>query len=217
MLKTKLKASAVTNLTDARYFAAWEVEWLGFCLDPQAENYIPPRDMKAMKEWVDGVKIVGEFDLQSAEEIRSAIDLLELDAIQVGPFTEVDTLMDLQSSVPVIKELIFSRDTSIETIESSLEQFAAHTAYFLFNFDKNGLSLEHLSAAGATISYTWLKEICEQYPVLLSISIAPEQLESLLSDVRLEGLNVVGGEEEKVGYKSFDELDELFEVLEVQI
>jgi len=40
-------------------------------------------------------------------------------------------------------------------------------------------------------------------------------LESLLTEVNPTGIVLRGGEEEKVGYKSYDELDVIFEWLEV--
>ena len=50
---------SITNLTDARYFSAWEVEWLGFNLSQGEENAISPLQVAAMREWVEGPKIVG--------------------------------------------------------------------------------------------------------------------------------------------------------------
>ncbi len=82
MLRTKVKASSVTNLTDARYFAAWEVYWLGFDLDPHSERHVSPTAFEAIREWVDGVEVTGEFNLQSPEEIREAVEVLRLDAVQ---------------------------------------------------------------------------------------------------------------------------------------
>jgi len=84
MLKLSVKASQITNLTDARYFAAREVEWLGFNLDTGSENAIPPQQISAIKEWVEGPKIVVEFGLQSPDEIKQAVDYFDLDAIQVA-------------------------------------------------------------------------------------------------------------------------------------
>ena len=42
-------------------------------------------------------------------------------------------------------------------------------------------------------------------------------LEEILNIPNLHGINVKGGEEEKVGVKSFDELDEFFEALEILV
>ena len=45
-----LKATAVMNLTDARYFAAKEVDYLGFNLEEGTEGYLDPMYMKAIRE-----------------------------------------------------------------------------------------------------------------------------------------------------------------------
>lgn len=209
MLKTKIKASAITNLTDARYFAAWDIEWMGFSLDPGSDHFVDPNTVHAIKEWVEGPQITGEFNLQSAADIQSLVENLNLDAIQVGPFTPVETLMELDTEVPVIKEIVFELATQASEVETILEAHAAQCAYFLFNFDSNGLGLNNLPVAAS-----WLQEMCAEYPILLSMADLNEQLGTILDDFQPAGLSVRGGEEEKVGYKSFDELDDLFEALE---
>jgi phosphoribosylanthranilate isomerase len=216
MLKTKVKASSITNLTDARYFAAWEVEWLGFNFDPMAEDYIQPQVMKAIKEWVDGVKIVGEFSMQPAEEIQEAIKLLELEAIQLSPFYTTEQVATLDVSVPIIQEIIISPEHSQEDILDTLESYHGLAQYFLLNFDKNGISWESIKN-GNFLSSSFVSSISETFPFIISIDVQAEEIDNLLEKVQPAGLNLKGGEEEKVGFKSFDELDDIFEALEVLI
>ena len=100
----KIKASSINNLTDARYFAAWNVEWLGFSLQAGSSNYTRPQDVKEIKEWLVGPKIVGEFGIgQSAEEIKTSVELLNLDAVQLNMFTENEIAKNLEG-LTVIKE-----------------------------------------------------------------------------------------------------------------
>ena len=61
MYNPQIKASQITNLTDARYFAAWGVEWLGFGLESGQDYFVTTAQMAAIKEWVEGPKMVGEF------------------------------------------------------------------------------------------------------------------------------------------------------------
>ncbi len=168
MLQTKVKASSMTNLTDARYFAAFEVEWLGFQLDPGSERYVQPQVAQAIREWVDGVKIVGEFGLQSAREIQTAADLLRLDAIQVGMFSEMETLADVNRRLPIIKEVVLESTTTAHELIEHLETFASSCAYFLLNFDKNGIAWKDLKNDLSAINFKSLQSICSVYPVLLS-------------------------------------------------
>ena len=158
MLKTQVKASAITSLTDARYFAAWEVKWLGFNLDANAENYIPPVNMKAIKEWVDGVEVVGEFGMQTAAEIQQAANLLEINTIQVGLFADVNLVQSLPD-LTIIKEIVVETSTSETELLDQIQDFAPYCAYFLLDFDKNGFSWGDLQS-GAVLSLELVKNIC---------------------------------------------------------
>jgi phosphoribosylanthranilate isomerase len=211
MLKTKVKASAVTNLTDARYFAAWEVEWLGFNLDTGAADYIPPANMEAIREWVDGVKILGEFNLQATDEILGAVDMLKLDAVQVGMFADLQTLKALhEAEVPVIQEMVVQDLSELNAIETQMKANEDQVQYFVLDFAKNNLKWADIQSN----AQGQLQELCGEFPILLSADFPSGQVEDVLETTAAAGISVRGGEEEKVGYKSFDELDDLFEALE---
>ncbi len=212
MLRTKVKASSVTNLTDARYFAAWETEWLGFNFNTGSEDYIQPNTMKAIKEWVDGVKIVGEFDLQEAEEILAAADMLELDAVQVGTFAGGSTLQALhEQEVPLIKEMVVQRPEELGAMKPQMQAQEEWVAYFLLDFHKNGIAWRGLQPE----QRDQLRALAESFPLLVSLDLSPDELNAFLDDIPVAGISLRGGAEEKVGYKSFDELDELFEAIEI--
>lgn len=213
MLRTNVKASSITNLTDARYFAAWDVEWMGFVLDPASDLYVSPQNVQAIREWIDGPRIVGEFNLQTAADIQAAIELLHLDAIQAGMFTSAETLTELQSGLPVIKEIILDRDRDEAFLREQLDEFAHLAAYFLLNFEKNGISWQQLKAE-SSFSLDTLRSICRHHVVYLGIDLDVASLDEVLDELQPHGLSLRGGEEEKTGYKSFDEIDEIFEALE---
>ena len=79
-----IKASRITSLTDARYFAAKEVDYLGFNLEEGTENYLDPMHMKAIREWVEGPKILGEFATATPHFAAEAAAFFELDAVQLN-------------------------------------------------------------------------------------------------------------------------------------
>jgi len=60
MPKIKIKASSITNLTDARYFAAMLVDYLGFQLDLSHDERINSEEFHGIKAWVEGPKIVAQ-------------------------------------------------------------------------------------------------------------------------------------------------------------
>ncbi len=212
MLKTKVKASSVANLTDARYFAAWEVEWLGFNLDSGADSCIRPELMKAIREWVDGVKIVGEFGLQAPEEIKAAIGELGLDAVQVGMFADLPALDSLGLGVPLIQEIVVESAEDMDAVAEQMGRNRASVDIFLLNFDKNGLRWSDLEAGHREK----LHALCREFQILLGIGLQSSDAAEVLGRIRPYGISVQGGAEEKVGFKSFDELDELFEAARVE-
>lgn len=213
MLKTKVKASAITNLTDARYFAAWEVAWMGFDLNPASDTFISPTQVLAVKEWIEGPKIVGEFGDQSTEEIEKLAVDLQLDAIQAGMNTPLETLLELDTDIPVIKEISVDRSLTPDELQSMLQDFSARVQLFLLDLTPGGWTPAGWQGADG-INESFIREIAGQYPIILSMDIPASDLEDLLDRLPLRGYAVRGGTEEKVGYKSFDDLDEIFEALE---
>lgn len=213
MLKTKIKASAVSNLTDARYFAAREVEWLGIPLGQDLENAVAPVAAKAFIEWVDGVKIVGEFGFAEAATIRELHGQLRFDAVQVGMFTPLEEVARLDG-LTVVKEMFFEKNASETDLAEHLRQFAA-CDYFLLNFEKTGITWEDVKT-GKPFSVETLRMLCEKYPIILALDFSPENVDEILTEINPHGLNLAGGEEEKVGFKSFDELDEILDALALE-
>ncbi len=214
MLQQKIKASAITNLTDARYFAAWEVEWLSFNLAEGTEDYIEPGTMKAIREWVDGVEIVGEFSTHHQAEIQEWAKLLGLTWLQVGAHLGLGELEQL-ANYQLIQEIIITADTSVAEVKAQLERHQNAVQYFQLNFEQHGIAWENLSDS-STFTASDLQHICENYAIILSIAFQPENLMAMAEALPYAALNLQGGEEEKVGVKSFDDLDAILEQLEVE-
>lgn len=204
MLKTKVFASNISNLTDARYFAAWEVEWLGFQLATEHPDYLSPQTIKVIKEWVEGPKIAGIFNTETLDNIQQVAEFLELDALVVPMEAPVNELAE-QLQRPIIVEVPIRSSQDLVDLDFRLADLGENVSYFLINFEENPLN--------------WIgesfKPICDRYPILIALPpLQATQLATLLDELHPAGLQLKGSTEEKVGFKSFDELDELFELLE---
>jgi len=198
-----VKASSITNLTDARYFAAREVAYLGFNLEENSGDYLDPMYMKAIREWVQGPKIVGEFNRTPASVVREAAAFFGLEAVQV-PL--LDNLHDL-AGLEVI--LYLSGGTSPEALASVLHRVAPSVACFLLDFSTPELT----TSLQGEQSDAW-KNLFAKYPVLLDVQLPADELPALLQKLNPAGLALRGGAEERAGVKSFEEIDAIFEVLE---
>jgi phosphoribosylanthranilate isomerase len=207
-----ISAGSIANLTDARYFAAREVHFLGFCLEESNENYVQAAVVKAMKEWIEGPKIVGKFGLQSTEEILFAIENIGLDAVQLSMFAEVDKKV-LRDKTILIQEYIIEKTTRTSDFLQQIEQFSANFDYLYLDFTKSDISWNDL-VRNSEISIELLQRTCQKYKVFLSLSFLPKQLKAIIDVLQPAGIAVKGGEEEQVGVKSFDDLDDIFDEIE---
>ncbi|MBI1224562.1 MAG: hypothetical protein GC192_04945 [Bacteroidetes bacterium] len=212
MLKTKIKASGINNLTDARYFAAREVKWLGFRFGGSSRDSISILAAKAIAEWVDGVEIVGEFDFATAEEIISANELLHFDAVQVGMYTPVSELETI-TGLTFMKEVVVESATTEAEILAHFEAYEPWCTYFILDFTKAGINWKMLQTGGP-LSINFLKKLFYTHKVILSLDFLPHETLQVLELLNPIGLSLAGGEEEKIGLKSFETLDSILDSLE---
>ncbi len=70
MLKRKVIAGPIQNLTDARYFAAWMVDYMSFEL---GKDQIQISQLKEIIDWVEGPLILGDIS-----QVDSVSDIFEL-------------------------------------------------------------------------------------------------------------------------------------------
>jgi len=159
MLKTKVIASNISNLTDARYYAARYVDWLGFDLRTASQNKMALEEVKAMKEWIEGPVVVGELEFLDFEQGKAIIDYLELEAIQVGMFTPVEYLQSLPMTI--FKEVIIEKNTTAEEVRTHLDQYFEVVDYFLLDFVKNGWTWAALSKNNS-FNKIHLAQICQK-------------------------------------------------------
>ena len=213
MLKIKVKAGSITNLTDARYFAAREVEWLGFPVG-MGEGMIEPAKIKAIAEWVDGVKIIGEFGLVASEEIKSLSQQIGLDAVQVGMFISQKEISKLKG-LTVIKEVIVGIELSETELEDHLDAYTNHCDLFLLNFSAAGHSWSDVES-GHPYTIDFIKNLCKKHQIILNLDSQENEVASMISEIKPYAIAINGGEEERVGVKSFDDLDEILDVLEIE-
>lgn len=208
-----IKASEVNNLTDARYFSAWGVEWIGFSLVPGHPAQVSAAELLAMKEWLSGPKIVGEFGaVVDADSLHQAIDMLSLQAVQIGQFTPFEEVAHLGGRIGIIREQIIEKLDELAVLEEAWGQWASLVDCFLLDLEKNNIAWEDIKADATALQR--LKTLCQTFPVMLSLGFQTHELNEIQETLQPYGLSLKGGEEEKVGLKSFDDLDEIFESLE---
>ena len=205
-MTTLIKASRIAHLTDARYFAAREVDYLGFNLEEGTAGYLDPMYMKAIREWVEGPKIVGEFNRTPIRVVREAASFFGLDAVQVSVQNHGLQLAELEGLEVILS--IGMNDQGLPFPKPALQELAAFADVFLFDF--SGVKVSK------SIFYDqqdFWREVFALRPSLLQADIPASDWPEMLETLGLTGLSIVGGEEEQVGVKSFDQIEEIFEAL----
>lgn len=187
----RLKASAIRNLTDARYFAAYGAEWIGFCFDPESPDYLEPEKALEIKGWLHGPRYVGEFRHQDADNVEAISTFIGLDVLEFAAAEIPDALPDL----PLILRLNGGEsDTELSGWTDHLEALMLEGSFGL--------------AHPATIL-----RLRQFAPLLLTGSFQLEGLTHLLQTCSPDGLSLRGGEETQPGIKSFESLDALMELI----
>lgn len=196
-LKTLVKVSNITNLSDARYCAGMGVEMIGFVMDKFSADYTSPEKMKEIKSWVAGVQVVGETQSADYEEVKALVEAYEIDILQISEAGLLPQIADLGK--PIILKLEFES----AYLEDYLERYSQFVEFFLVE----GSDFSDFAR------YT-LKEYSFNYPIVLDFGITAENVNELLEEMQVKGIALKGSNEIRPGYKDYDELSEILEVLE---
>ncbi|MEY4135294.1 MAG: hypothetical protein RL386_1644 [Bacteroidota bacterium] len=207
-------AMGIGNLTDARFFASWEVDWLGFNFDTGSAQYIPPAKAAAIREWVAGPSIAGLFGLSTPEEVALASGIIDLDAAMVSMFADPQIIRRLPKQTPLIVEVVADTETDLTEVRAAMNQWSPFASFFVLDFLKNGIYWDDIGQEHP-LGALALRQLCADYPVLLSMDFSPASLRQIADKVRPEGFCLQGGDEEKPGFKSFDAVEGLLETLEI--
>lgn len=212
MLKTNIFAGSISNLTDARYFAARGAQYLSFNLDESAELSISAEKTAAIQDWVEGPAFIGAFQMTSLEDIRFLVNRLNLQLVQTGPFIPIESLKDNTLGVPLIREVVIEQLNDLTNLQNQVVTLSATFDFIFINFEKNGISWSAIKENEAFFSF--LKNWKSDSKLLLAIAHQPSETQDILDQLNPFGLYLQGGEEEKVGFKSYDDLDEILDVLD---
>lgn len=203
MLKTIVKISNVTNLSDARYCAGMGVEMLGFSVDEASESFIDLKKFQEIRSWIAGVQIVAETNLADAEAILEKITIYQPDVVQVSeasvlPWLKAETIKPIILRVEIDQDV----DTVVEIMENNLQ----YASYFLLE-----------SASESALDGDWpelLTTISSRFPILVGFGITSENASSLPDTTHITGVALRGSEEIRPGFKDFGELMDVLEALE---
>jgi phosphoribosylanthranilate isomerase len=199
MIQLPLLAFGITHLTDARYFAAWLPDYLCF---PLGEGGLSLDSFVAIREWVEGPVCVAELGADAGanfdpEELRKR-EVTHL-LVNYGHDYPTEGFATL-TRIPV---------AGYQAASDLGDLVRETTGTLILDFTLGGITYRDL-VEGHPFSPTELWELIGERSVYVRIDLAPAHRRPAV----LPGLAVRGSGEEKVGYKSFEELNDLLEALE---
>ena len=186
-LKTTVKVSHISNLSDARYCAGMGVDLLGFQVIPGGEHYMAPERFQDIRGWISGPNIVAEiYGVSSPSEIASVIETYAPDYLELS-LQEFETFKS-HLTLPCIVHI--SAHQTIDIKESH------KIAYLLVNVD----------VACADLSGMAL-------PVLAGIA-SLDHVINKMSEGCFRGFVLEGPHELRPGVTSYEQLGSILEALE---
>jgi len=189
----KIFAKSINNLTDARYFAAMGVDFLGFELSPDHPQFVKKSFVKQVRDWVEGpqsIACAGGLDI--SHDLLKNIEEQAFDGMSLELFTSFDK-NNAGSDFMLFKEIKAGMDFD-------------HSKY-----DYLIINLNEFDGPSSFLSFVSAQQIPSE-KIFLDGDFDSSILNSTLKN-KISGLVLRGGEEEKTGFKSFDELDEIFDLI----
>ncbi len=203
-LKTFVKISTVNNLSDARYCAGMYVNLMGFNLEQDNKDFMPPQKFKEMTEWLSGLEYVAEFEASHPENILDILkDYKGVDYIQTPE--EVHLQMLVNSSYKLIWKKTVQSTKDLDYLLTKATGLKENDVILLLESENLKLDEKVLNK---------VREIASKCDVLLGFGLKADQIEDTLESTGVKGIALKGGDEIKPGYKDFDELADILEALE---
>ena len=202
-LKTFVKISAVSNLSDARYSAGMSVNLLGFILDKDNYSYISPEIFMELTGWVSGVEFVGEFGNASEDYIKAAIADYEIDYLQ----TDNPAIIPLFPNQKRILRFDIDQISDAASVKSKMKEVKDEVEFYLFESTNGNLYKE--------VVLKQVLDLAQDFPILLGFNINSSNISDLIRESDIKGISLKGGTELRPGFKNFDELADILEILEI--
>ncbi len=199
-LKTLVKVSGINNLSDARYCAGMNVEFLGFSPQIHTMNYTELSKYKEITSWLSGTKYVGEL---TKLPLAKNLEDYDFDVLQIQDETLISEAKKFGKPLFLVFEV--KQVTDFDNFIEIARKYRTEIDYFLLKSTQ----------VSCTKVIPDLKNICAEFPIILNFAdITPENVDIVLAQIQPDGIGLHGGHEISPGLKDFDGLADMLEALE---
>lgn len=205
-LKTLVKVSTVTCLSDARYCAGMGVSLVGFPLDTSHTHHLSPTQFQTLTQWLEGVALVGELNTADPSVIRHTAEQYALDYLQLTPAVDVQCMASL--ALPVLLQLSLKGNETLTALQTLMHNYAPYVKYFLLE------ATPTQETAFAALQPT-IDLLAYRFPILQGGHVSRATLPYLLN-TGLQGISLQRGTDSASDHKDFDALVEVLEYLAIE-
>lgn len=202
-LKTFVKVGSITNLSDARFCAGFGVDLLGFDINPTSENYISIDQANEIMGWVAGPAFVAELGDMRVDDIVKVQEENKFPYVQVDDMETADAL--LSKGFQVILHILIGSRSDLDILAHATHKTVAYS-YIIVSCTAPELipDIENQLSEDITI------------PLIKSYDVELSQLDHIIQVQPFSGIELKGSQEDKPGFKEYDELADILEALEVE-
>lgn len=184
--------------------AALGVEFCGFVFHEKSPRNVTPQQVSRLD--THGMKRVGVFVNQSAEEIRSIVRLAGLDYVQLHGERSA-AAVEFFPAEQVIRVLWPSQYATRQALEKDIASLAGTCGLYL---------LDAGMGSGRVLDWQSLRGLSFPHPWFLSGGLSPENVARALSVCSPDGLDFNSGLEISPGIKSREKMAETVAVVRAQ-
>jgi phosphoribosylanthranilate isomerase len=202
-LKKQIKLNAVNNLSDARYAAGMEVEWIGFQVQQGMDRLVDVPTFDAITSWVAGPTFIAEV-IHLNEAVFQYIEA-NYQSISTIQFQSVDDGFDFnKTSFQFIQHMELELPSDIEN--EILSKKIPAIQWLSVSFNPSSLWKNYKEQ---------IQKCNLQFNILWNLSIDVNDIETL-DAMGVNQLGLFGGTETRPGWMNIDSLIDIIESLEAE-
>lgn len=171
-LKTFVKISEVSNLSDARYCAGMTVNLMGFDLKKDDPAYVSPENFMELTGWLSGVEFVGEYGNASEDTIKASIRDYEIQYLQ----TNNPAIIPLFPDFKRILRFDMDKVTDAKEVTSIMQKAVDDVQFFLFESGNGNHYKENV--------VNQVLDLAKDYPVILGFNIDDKNVMDLVEKLK---------------------------------
>jgi phosphoribosylanthranilate isomerase len=195
----KVKICGITSLDDARAAIAAGADLLGFNFYPRSPRYIAPEKAREIAAQLRSNRprplLVGVFVNSPSEEVRSILEITQIDLAQLHGAEPVNVLEQLNGRGFKALRPTSEREAVIDA--ARFAPYGPHAPVMLIDAYRKDL----YGGTGITADWTIAARLAQQYPILLAGGLTPENVAEAVRQVRPWGVDVASGVEVSPGKK----------------